>query len=183
MNRYLLFVGHSPARREAFQTALVSHQYQHRYDSHFFETNDILTEYRLFIDAHAEEGPLWITFVVSDQAAVKLARGYYAFYKINPPHAVVLLFSDSHIPVNNADLNLFTCPYLLIHGEKNSKISQAILHHQMRYGDPTQEEILEKEKKIVDETLEWLERITDLGYAKEGMHARGFRIRPLRGLL
>jgi pimeloyl-ACP methyl ester carboxylesterase len=70
-----------------------------------------------------------------------IAKHYYDFYAVCRPQAAALL-SPSVQPIF---LNNITCPYLVLHGQRDplfrimpyEKIKEAVFHHQMRYGDST----------------------------------------------
>lgn len=70
-----------------------------------------------------------------------IARHYYSLYPVQFPRAALLLSAS----VSALYLNNLTCPFLLIHGEKDamleslpySQFKDAVHHHQYRYGDLT----------------------------------------------
>lgn len=70
-----------------------------------------------------------------------VAGHFYDFYEVEPAQSILLLSPT----VGPLQLNAITCPYFLIHGDRDplfneityEKFHNAILHHQMRYGDVT----------------------------------------------
>jgi hypothetical protein len=193
--RWILLAGFETDLASSLENAIYDGKRELNYRVLKLDRNpSLIDQYRSFAsDAHD-----WICLVGMGEAADSIAREYYDFLNVKPPHSVVLLSPS----VTAFDLNRFSCPYLVIHGERDpllketphEEFDKAILHHQMRYGDPTNDFIapedgrnlaIEKNGRreldpvVIQQISDWLTLSPDLGYSKEGMHARGFRSRPL----
>jgi hypothetical protein len=95
---------------------------------------------------HGEQkSQFWLGMIGMADASDDLERSYYEYFKIWPPSALVLL-SPSVSPFY---LNEITCPYLILHGQRDplfavvspTTFAKAVYHHQMRYGDPTKDHL------------------------------------------
>jgi len=151
----------------------------------------LIEQYREFAADPAHE---WICLLGRGESADLFARDYYSFLNIRPPHTLVLLSPS----VTAFHLNKLSCPYLIIHGERDpllrtlphSAFDQAVYHHQMRYGDPTTDFVAPSDDRyltvqresgreldplVIQQIVEWLSLTPELGVSKEGIHARGFR--------
>lgn len=133
--------------------------------------DNLLGDYRAFV-ASRRERDLWISLVGRGSSADDFAKNYYHYFEVCPPHVIVLIEPGE---ATVYDLNLITCPFLVVHSGKNPGVPAAVYRHQMRYGDPTRELLLEPNaRKISDIVHEWLAHVPNFGVAKEGVHARGF---------
>ena len=82
-----------------------------------------------------------LVLIGTSLSADALAKGFYRFYSVCKPMALILL-SPRVLPIH---LNNITCPYLVLHGDCEEwllthpyeRIEQAVMHHQIRYGDLT----------------------------------------------
>lgn len=86
----------------------------------------------------------WILVGFAEGADL-IARHYYQFFGARQPDAIVLLSPRAA----SIHLNNITCPYLAVHGEGEwaqdamlrQRISEAVSHHQYRYGDATEHKV------------------------------------------
>jgi pimeloyl-ACP methyl ester carboxylesterase len=156
----------------------------------------LIEQYREFAANPEHE---WICLFGRGESADLFARNYYSFLNIRPPHTLILLSPS----VTAFHLNKLSCPYLIIHGERDpllrtlphSAFDQAVYHHQMRYGDPTTDFVAPSDDRyltvqresgreldplVIQQIVEWLSLTPELGVSKEGIHARGFRAHMTR---
>jgi pimeloyl-ACP methyl ester carboxylesterase len=156
----------------------------------------LIEQYREFAANPEHE---WICLLGRGESADLFARNYYSFLNIRPPHTLILLSPS----VTAFHLNKLSCPYLIIHGERDpllrtlphSAFDQAVYHHQMRYGDPTTDFVAPSDDRyltvqresgreldplVIQQIVEWLSLTPELGVSKEGIHARGFRAHMTR---
>jgi hypothetical protein len=121
------------------------------------ELAELITFYEKAFDHPDVNRDQTILLGVGD-AADRIARHYYDFFRVQPPAAAVLL-SPSVLAFH---LNNFTCPYLLIHGSQDpliaasgyEKIESAVHHHEIRYGDSTESKLITGVgKELGQETL------------------------------
>ncbi|MGZ3688032.1 MAG: hypothetical protein ACXWPM_03610 [Bdellovibrionota bacterium] len=98
-------------------------------------------------------------------SADAVAGRFYDFLAIEQPLAVVLI----HTHARARDLGKITCPFLIIHGERDpilredgdGSFREAVLHHQKRYGDATTGILLpytgvEMSSEAIEEIAWWL---------------------------
>jgi pimeloyl-ACP methyl ester carboxylesterase len=156
----------------------------------------LIEQYREFAANPEHE---WICLLGRGESADLFARNYYSFLNIRPPHTLILLSPS----VTAFHLNKLSCPYLIIHGERDpllrtlphSAFDRAVYHHQMRYGDPTTDFVAPSDDRyltvqresgreldplVIQQIVEWLSLTPELGVSKEGIHARGFRAHMTR---
>lgn len=128
----------------------------------------------LAVRLSAHSGP-WV-LVGYSQGADLLARHYYQFFGVRSPDAIVLLSPHA----STIHLNNITCPYFIVHSEgewaENEALRQkhesAILHHQYRYGDPTELVTLpvspdlggaRLDRRVEEQVTGWLHRSLRVG--------------------
>jgi pimeloyl-ACP methyl ester carboxylesterase len=192
IERWVLTAGLEPTVADSLLRVLEGQGPEFNYRLETFEPNgSLLEQYYEFAASPEHE---WICLLGRGESADLLVRDYYSFLSIRPPHTLILLSPS----VTAFHLNKLSCPYLIIHGERDpllrtlphSAFDQAVYHHQMRYGDPTtdfvapsddryltvQREIgRELDPLVIRQIVEWLSLTPELGVSKEGIHARGFR--------
>jgi pimeloyl-ACP methyl ester carboxylesterase len=200
MERWVLLAGLEPTVAESLRRVLEEQGPEFNYHVETLETNGasngpgsgpLIEQYREFA-ANSEHQ--WICLLGRGEAADLFARDYYSFLNIRPPHTLILLSPS----VTAFHLNKLSCPYLIIHGERDpllrtlphSAFDQAVYHHQMRYGDPTTDFVAPSDDRyltvqretgreldplVIRQIVEWLSLTPELGVSKEGIHARGFR--------
>ncbi len=111
------------------------------------------------------------------QGADLIARQYFQFFGDLEPDAIVLL--APHAPAIH--LNNITCPYLTVHGAHEwqrdsflaSRITEAVSHHQYRYGDTTVSRVIEApddlggarlDPGVEDEVVDWVNHALKVGH-------------------
>lgn len=192
MERWVLTAGLEPTVAESLRNVLEDQDPRFNYRLETFDAQESLVEqYREFTESPEHK---WICLLGRGESADFFAKEYYSFLHLRPPHTIILLSPT----VTAYHLNQLSCPYLIIHGEcdpllrtvPHSAFDRAIYHHQMRYGDPTTDFVApaddryltvqradrkELDPLVIRQIIEWLSLTPDLGTAKEGLHARGFR--------